>query len=79
MAGSDWRHRPFQRQDWGVFHPEGVWCCEICRDAEEVRVGGDRVQDATMSQTRHQEAQDARDANLTSLALGCMVDPCDAT
>ena len=42
-------------------------------------MGGDRVQDATKSQTRHQEAQNAKDANLTSLASGCMVDACDAT
>ena len=41
-------------------------------------MGGDRVQDATKSQTSRQEAQDAKDANLT-LASGCMVDACDAT
>ena len=42
-------------------------------------MGGDRVQDATKLQTRRQEAQDAKDANLISLASGCMVDACDAT
>ena len=42
-------------------------------------MGGDRVQDATKSQTRRQEAQDAGGANLRSLASGCMVDACDAT
>ena len=42
-------------------------------------MGGDQVQDATMSQTRRQDAQDAQDANLTSLASGCKVDACDAT
>ena len=42
-------------------------------------MGGDRVQDATMSQTLHQDAHDAKDANLTSLASGCMVDTCDAS
>ena len=42
-------------------------------------MGGDQVQDATMSQTRCQDAQDAQDANLTSLASGGKVDACDAT
>ena len=42
-------------------------------------MGGDRVQDATKSQTRGQEAQDAKDTNLTSLASGCMVDAYDET
>ena len=42
-------------------------------------MGGGQLQDATMSQTRHQDAQDAQDANLTSLASGCKVDACDAT
>ena len=48
------------------------------RDAEEVRVGGNRVQDATMSHTRRQDAQDAQDANLTSPVSGCKLDACDA-
>ena len=51
----------------------------MCRDAEEVRVGGNRVQDATMSHTRHQDTQDAQDANLTWPASGCKLDACDAT
>ena len=42
-------------------------------------MGGDRVQDATKSQTRRQDAQVTMDANLTSLALGCRVDACDAS
>ena len=42
-------------------------------------MGGDQVQDATKSQTRRQDAQDAKDANLTSLASGCMVDAFDAS
>ena len=42
-------------------------------------MGGDRVQDATKSQTRRQDAQDAKDANLMSLVSGCMVDTCDAS
>ena len=42
-------------------------------------MGGDRVQDATMSHTRRQDAQDAKDANLTSPASGCKVDAWDAT
>ena len=83
MAGGDWRLRRFQRRDlvrdYGVLHLDGVWCCKICRDAEEVRVGGDRVQDATMSHTRRQDAQDAKDANLTSPASGRKVDAWDAT
>ena len=51
----------------------------MCRNAEEVRVGGNRVQDATMSHTRRPDAQDAQDANLTSPASGCKVDAYDAT
>ena len=42
-------------------------------------MGGNQVQDATKSQTRHQDALDAKDANLTSLASGYMVDACDAS
>ena len=42
-------------------------------------MGGDQVQDTTKSQTRRQDAQDAKDATLTLLASGCMVDTCDAT
>ena len=42
-------------------------------------MGGDRVQDATKSHTWRQDAQDAKEANLTSLASGCKVDACDAT
>ena len=42
-------------------------------------MGGDRVQDASRSQTWHQDAQDAKDANLIELGSGCKVDTCDAT
>ena len=42
-------------------------------------MGGDRVQDATKLQTRRQDAQDAKDANLTLHASGYMVDTCDAS
>ena len=42
-------------------------------------MGGDRVQDATKSQTRRQDAQDAKDANLISIPSGWMVDACDAS
>ena len=42
-------------------------------------MGGDRVQDATRSHTWRQDAQDAQDANLTSLASGCKVGASDAT
>ena len=42
-------------------------------------VGGDQVQDATMSHTWRQDAQNAHDANLTSPASGRKVDAWDAT
>ena len=42
-------------------------------------MGGDRVQDATMLHSWRQDAQDAKDANLMSLASGCKVDTCDAS
>ena len=42
-------------------------------------MGGDNVQDATKSHTQRQDAQDAQDAHVTSLASGCKVDVCDAT
>ena len=42
-------------------------------------MGGNQVQDATKAHTRCQNAQEAQDANLTSLASGCKVDACDAT
>ena len=61
-----------------MLHLDRLWYCQICRDAEEARVGGDRVQDATMSRTWCQDAPDAQDANLTSLASGCKVGASDA-
>ena len=39
---------------------------------------GNRAQDATKSHTRSEDAQDAQDANLTSLASGCKADVSDA-
>ena len=83
MAGSNQRLRLFQKRDLvgdtGVLHLDQVWCCYNCRDAEEVWVGGDRVQYATKWHTWHQDAQDAKEANLTSLASGCKVDASEAT
>ena len=40
---------------------------------------GNWAQDATKSHTRSEDAQDALDANLTSLASVCKVDAWDAT
>ena len=42
-------------------------------------MGGHQVQDATKAHTRRQDAQDAQDANVTSLASGCKDDACDVT
>ena len=39
---------------------------------------GNRAQDATKSHTRTEDAQDAQDANWTSLASGCKADVSDA-
>ena len=39
---------------------------------------GNWAQDATKSHTRPEDAQDAQDANLTSLASGCKADVSDA-
>ena len=41
-------------------------------------MGGDKVQEAAKSYTWRQDAEDAQDAKLTSLASGCKVDVCDA-
>ena len=38
---------------------------------------GNRAQDATKSHTRSEDAQDAQDANWTSLASGCKADVSD--
>ena len=39
---------------------------------------GNRAQDATKSHTHTEDAQDAQDANWTSLASGCKADVSDA-
>ena len=42
-------------------------------------MGGDRVHDARKSETRRQEAQDAKDANLTLPGSGRKIDTWDET
>ena len=59
-------------------YPDKVWCCEICQDAQEDLVCGNRAQDTTKSHTRSEDAQDSQDANLTLLVSGCKADVSDA-
>ena len=59
-------------------YQDEVWCCEIWQDAKKDLVCGNQAQNATKSHTRSGDAQDAQDANLTSLASGCKADMSDA-